>query len=84
MQLPQALLNSLESVNGFTKDAFVKVHESGEQVTSIRVNPFKPSVVSRELPVESASHVSHFAFHADCSSGAHSGRRLQEHPDQRG
>jgi NOL1/NOP2/sun family putative RNA methylase len=41
MQLPQALLTSLESVNGFDKDAFLKVHESGEQVTSIRINPFK-------------------------------------------
>jgi NOL1/NOP2/sun family putative RNA methylase len=34
-------LNSLESVNGFNEEAFIKVHESGEQVTSIRVNPFK-------------------------------------------
>ena len=41
MQLPQALLNSLESVKGFNEAAFKKVHESGEQVTSIRVNPFK-------------------------------------------
>ena len=41
MQLPQALLNSLESVNGFNEEAFMKVHESGEQVTSVRVNPFK-------------------------------------------
>ncbi len=41
MQLPQALLNSLESVNGFNEEAFIKVHESGEQVTSVRVNPFK-------------------------------------------
>ena len=41
MQLPQAFLNSLESVNGFNEEAFIKVHESGEQVTSIRVNPFK-------------------------------------------
>src|SRR6187549_3157172 len=41
MQLPQALLNSLEAVNGFNEEAFIKVHESGEQVTSVRVNPFK-------------------------------------------
>jgi 16S rRNA C967 or C1407 C5-methylase (RsmB/RsmF family)/NOL1/NOP2/fmu family ribosome biogenesis protein len=41
MQLPQALLSSLESVNGFHEEAFIKVHESGEQVTSVRVNPFK-------------------------------------------
>jgi hypothetical protein len=41
MQLPQALLNSLESADGFNEEAFIKVHESGEQVTSVRVNPFK-------------------------------------------
>jgi len=46
MQLPQALLNSLESVNGFNKEAFIKIHESGEQVTSIRVNPFKEFEIS--------------------------------------
>ena len=46
MQLPQALLNSLEPVKGFDKDSFVKIHESGEQVTSIRVNPFKSSMVN--------------------------------------
>jgi 16S rRNA C967 or C1407 C5-methylase (RsmB/RsmF family)/NOL1/NOP2/fmu family ribosome biogenesis protein len=41
MQLPAALLTSFESLNGFNKDAFVKVHESGEQVTSVRINPGK-------------------------------------------
>ncbi len=41
MQLPQSLLNSLESVNGFNKESFVKVHDCGEQVTTIRINPFK-------------------------------------------
>ena len=46
MQLPQALLNSLESVKGFNKEAFIKVHESGEQVTSIRVNPSKQFEIS--------------------------------------
>jgi 16S rRNA C967 or C1407 C5-methylase (RsmB/RsmF family)/NOL1/NOP2/fmu family ribosome biogenesis protein len=51
MQLPAALLTSLESVNGFDKDAFIKVHESEEQVTSIRMNPFKSSDVSRQSSV---------------------------------
>jgi len=41
MQLPQALLSSLEGVNGFDEKAFIKVHEPGAQVTSVRVNPFK-------------------------------------------
>src|SRR5215208_6754797 len=41
MQLPAALLASLESVNGFEKNAFLKLHKSGDQVTSIRINPLK-------------------------------------------
>src|SRR5436190_21996810 len=52
MQLPQALLNSLESVNGFNKEAFIKVHESGEQVISIRVNSYKSSIVNGEWSIE--------------------------------
>lgn len=39
--LPPALLKSLEDVQGFNKEAFEKVHLSGEQVTSIRFNPSK-------------------------------------------
>ena len=45
MQLPEALLNSLKSVNGFDREAFINVHESGEQVTSIRINPNKKSEI---------------------------------------
>jgi 16S rRNA C967 or C1407 C5-methylase (RsmB/RsmF family)/NOL1/NOP2/fmu family ribosome biogenesis protein len=41
VQLPQQLLDSLTGVAGFNKEAFVQVHESGEQVTSVRVNPGK-------------------------------------------
>jgi 16S rRNA C967 or C1407 C5-methylase (RsmB/RsmF family)/NOL1/NOP2/fmu family ribosome biogenesis protein len=40
-QLPQQLLDSLEGVTGFEKESFVEVHASGEQVTSIRLNPLK-------------------------------------------
>lgn len=41
MQLPSFLLNSLTDAKGFDKEAFEQVHTSGEQVTSIRVNPRK-------------------------------------------
>lgn len=41
MQLPSFLLNSLTDTKGFNKEAFEQVHASGEQVTSIRVNPRK-------------------------------------------
>jgi len=41
VQLPEKLLQSLEGVEGFDREAFEKVHDSGEQVTSIRINPLK-------------------------------------------
>ncbi|MBL0130154.1 MAG: Fmu (Sun) domain protein [Chitinophagaceae bacterium] len=42
MPLPGLLIDSLLSVKGFDKEAFEKVHNSGEQITSIRLNPAKP------------------------------------------
>jgi len=42
MPLPPLLLSSLSSATGFSKDAFEAVHTSGEQITSIRMNPMKP------------------------------------------
>lgn len=41
VKLPEQLLQSLEGVAGFNREAFLQVHESGEQVTSIRFNPLK-------------------------------------------
>lgn len=41
MQLPSAFLNSLKHLDSFDREAFEKIHESGEQVTSVRLNPFK-------------------------------------------
>lgn len=39
--LPNELLDGLKGIPGFDRRAFEAVHESGEQVTSIRLNPFK-------------------------------------------
>lgn len=52
MQLPQELLQSLQNVQGFDEAAFKAVHESGEQVTSIRINPKKitSEVIEDQLP----------------------------------
>jgi len=47
-KLPASLMTSLTNVKGFNKEAFEAVHASGEQVTSIRVNPSKMSSVNRE------------------------------------
>jgi 16S rRNA C967 or C1407 C5-methylase (RsmB/RsmF family)/NOL1/NOP2/fmu family ribosome biogenesis protein len=41
LTLPPSLVQSLKNVPGFDKDAFEKVHTSGEQVTSVRLNPKK-------------------------------------------
>jgi 16S rRNA C967 or C1407 C5-methylase (RsmB/RsmF family)/NOL1/NOP2/fmu family ribosome biogenesis protein len=41
VQLPSALINSLQNVTGFNQLSFEKVHQSGEQVTSVRLNPNK-------------------------------------------
>ncbi|MEO8173936.1 MAG: RNA methyltransferase [Sediminibacterium sp.] len=41
MPVPQKLLQSLEQVKGFDCEAFERVHASGEQVTSVRLNPLK-------------------------------------------
>jgi 16S rRNA C967 or C1407 C5-methylase (RsmB/RsmF family)/NOL1/NOP2/fmu family ribosome biogenesis protein len=43
VHLPAALLDSLNGIKGFDKEAFEKVHASGKQITSIRINPFKLS-----------------------------------------
>jgi 16S rRNA C967 or C1407 C5-methylase (RsmB/RsmF family)/NOL1/NOP2/fmu family ribosome biogenesis protein len=41
LRLPAPFLQSLEGVVGFNKTAFEAVHDSGETVTAIRVNPNK-------------------------------------------
>lgn len=41
MQVPAQLLTSLETAQGFSKEAFEAVHLSGQQITSVRINPHK-------------------------------------------
>ena len=63
MQLPLELLRSLRGVKGFDEDAFINVHESGEQVTSIRINPFKSSMVNGQWSMTDHIHNSQFTIH---------------------
>lgn len=49
MNLPVDLINSLQSVKGFSREAFEKEHASPEKVTSIRINPYKRSTSSLPL-----------------------------------
>jgi 16S rRNA C967 or C1407 C5-methylase (RsmB/RsmF family)/NOL1/NOP2/fmu family ribosome biogenesis protein len=41
LSLPPSLVRSLDKIPGFDKEAFEKVHASGEQITSVRLNPKK-------------------------------------------
>jgi 16S rRNA C967 or C1407 C5-methylase (RsmB/RsmF family)/NOL1/NOP2/fmu family ribosome biogenesis protein len=50
LQIPQALIQSLQNVAGFDGIALEQVHSGGEQVVSIRTNPAKP-VVSPSLKI---------------------------------
>lgn len=51
MNLPQALLDSLHTVQGFQLDSFVQVHQQAQAPTSIRLNPFKTSTFPAHLPL---------------------------------
>lgn len=55
-QLPQQLIKSLQHIKGFDEASFTAVHQSGEQVTSIRFNPLKSG------PVHSPSDIFTFAI----------------------
>lgn len=48
MQLPSQLLSSLNNLVGFDKEAFESLHASGEQITSIRINPAKKSKIQNQ------------------------------------
>ena len=45
LNLPAPLIQSLQNIKGFDEEAFRQVHESGEQVISVRINPNKISNV---------------------------------------
>ncbi|HRD37567.1 MAG TPA: RNA methyltransferase [Bacteroidia bacterium] len=48
MKLPALFLNSIKNAKGFDESSFVNTHESGEKITSIRMNPFKKSSLDFE------------------------------------
>jgi hypothetical protein len=62
VQLPHQLLDSLAGIAGFDKEAFVQIHESGQQITSIRLNPGKMAIpngqlaTGNEMPPELQQH----------------------------
>jgi NOL1/NOP2/sun family putative RNA methylase len=52
LRLPGTFINSIKDIEGFDEKAFESVHHSGQQVTSIRLNPVKPLGTSKLLPAE--------------------------------
>lgn len=68
MHLPPELLISLNDAPGFDEQRFRQVHESGEQVTSIRLNPAKqPPPITDLFKDQHATPVpwSQFGFYLD-------------------
>lgn len=60
MHFPSQFIESLQKVQGFSKDGFEQVHLSGAQVTSIRMNPLKhpkPSPLAEESVIPVSSQV---------------------------
>jgi 16S rRNA C967 or C1407 C5-methylase (RsmB/RsmF family)/NOL1/NOP2/fmu family ribosome biogenesis protein len=49
--LPPIFLESLEGLKGFDQPGFEKVHQSGEQVTSVRLNPLKIKHISEATTI---------------------------------
>jgi NOL1/NOP2/sun family putative RNA methylase len=52
--LPAALLQSLQNIKGFHEEAFKAVHQSGGQITSVRLNPGKLKIENAKLKIEEA------------------------------
>ena len=52
MQLPSVLLDSLKDTKGFDRTAFEKIHESGKQITSVRINPGKLSIDNCQVTIK--------------------------------
>ena len=60
LQLPQALIDSLQTATGFNEPSFKAVHESGGQLVSIRINrdkiksaediPFLKNILGEKIP----------------------------------
>ena len=64
MLLPQTLLSSLKNIKGFDKKAFEETHASGAQITSIRINSRKWSMVNGDSLVGGNIHHSPLTIHS--------------------
>jgi 16S rRNA C967 or C1407 C5-methylase (RsmB/RsmF family)/NOL1/NOP2/fmu family ribosome biogenesis protein len=62
-KIPLELTESLKDVPGFDKAAFENVHESGKQVTSVRINPFKTVSPPANLPIAASIPWSQYGYY---------------------
>jgi 16S rRNA C967 or C1407 C5-methylase (RsmB/RsmF family)/NOL1/NOP2/fmu family ribosome biogenesis protein len=49
VHIPAALIDSLQEVKGFDEESFKAVHNSGAQITSVRMNPVKTINISSSI-----------------------------------
>jgi 16S rRNA C967 or C1407 C5-methylase (RsmB/RsmF family)/NOL1/NOP2/fmu family ribosome biogenesis protein len=64
VHLPEKLIQSLKDARGFDENEFINIHQSGEQITSIRFNPLKSSMVNGQCSIkEPLIHDSPFTIH---------------------
>lgn len=63
MKLPEELLQSLDGVKGYNREAFIAVHEEAAAPTSVRLNPAKPFDIS--LLEKSAQQLQQVAWAKD-------------------
>lgn len=52
MNLPEPFIQSLQNLQGFHEEAFTAVHQSGAQITSVRLNPEKLKIKNSTLKIE--------------------------------
>ena len=57
MQIPEKLLLSLEGIKGFNRVSFQELHDLGEQVTSVRLNPQKIKETAMVFPSIAVSSI---------------------------
>ena len=67
IKIPEQLIHSLINTKGFDKESFEKVHLSGKQLTSIRLNPFKSISQLTNKPINKLTKVpwTQYGFYLD-------------------
>ncbi|MGN6435508.1 MAG: methyltransferase RsmF C-terminal domain-like protein [Agriterribacter sp.] len=77
--IPGALIESLQNVEGFSKESFMAVHASNEQVTSVRINPDKkntqPDVVVKDEVLAALSEHANVSPVPWCATGFYLSQR---------